>query len=73
MAIFAMVVISWAQGRTRVDRAEQSIRERHRDAIATLQQQRVLRLEWDDPLLADAEFLLTAGASDPIHRAERAG
>lgn len=71
-AIFTMMVLSWAQGSKRVDRAERSIRERHRDAIAALQRERVLRLEWDDPLLADAEFLLTAGSSDPVHRLEQA-
>jgi len=61
-AIFSMLVLSWVQGRRRVSVTEQSIRDRHREAILRLQQQRVLRLEWDDPLLADAEFLLTAGA-----------
>jgi len=61
-AIFSMLVLSWVQGRRRISVTEQSIRDRHREAILQLQQQRVLRLEWDDPLLADAEFLLTAGA-----------
>ena len=61
-AIFSMLVLSWVQGLRRVSVTEQSIRDRHREAILRLQQQRVLRLEWDDPLLADAEFLLTAGA-----------
>ncbi len=61
-AIFAMFMISWAQGRWRIDRAETQIREAHAQAIARLQQARVLRLRWDDPLLADAEFLLSAGA-----------
>ncbi|MGV3484835.1 MAG: hypothetical protein ACO1RT_10500 [Planctomycetaceae bacterium] len=73
MAIFTMIVLSWVQGRTRVGRAEDSIRERHREAIAKLQSQRVLRLEWDDPLLADAEFLLTAGHADSTHRGGQAG
>ena len=61
-AIFAMFMISWAQGRWLIDRAEAQIREAHAQAIARLQQSRVLRLRWDDPLLADAEFLLSAGA-----------
>lgn len=62
-AAFAMIVLSYVQGRRRVDAAEQSTRDQHRQAIAALQKQRVLRLEWDDPLLADAEFLLTAGSA----------
>jgi len=70
-AIFAMVVLTWLQGRKRVDDVEQSIRDRHRSAITQLQEQRVLRLEWDDPLLADAEFLLTAGATDAAYAPER--
>lgn len=61
-AIFAMFVISWAQARWRIDAAEARIREAHQRAIARLQQDRVLRLRWDDPLLADAEFLLSVGA-----------
>ncbi len=63
-AIFAMFVLSFAQGRSRVDRVEQQIRQQHHEAIARLQREGVLRLRWDDPLLADAEFLLSAGAAD---------
>ncbi len=61
-AIFAMLVISWAQTRWRIDRAEASIRDNHQATIRRLQQDRVLRLRWDDPLLADAEFLLSVNA-----------
>jgi hypothetical protein len=68
-AIFTMFVLSWVQGRRRVENAEQAIRDRHREAISRLQQNRVLRLEWDEPLLSDAEFLLTAGATDPTNDA----
>lgn len=63
-AIFAMVVLSLAQGRSRVDRAEKRIRERHHETILQLQRDGVLSLRWDDPLLADAEFLLSAGTAD---------
>ncbi len=59
-----MLVLSIAQSRSRVGRAEQRIRERHHESIQHLQQQGVLRLRWDDPLLADAEFLLSAGAAE---------
>lgn len=63
-SLFAMVVLSMAQGRSRVDRAETRIREIHRETISRLQNEGVLRLRWDEPLLADAEFLLSAGAAE---------
>jgi hypothetical protein len=63
-ALFAMAVMAWAQGRRRVETAEETIRQRHRETIVQLQNQGVLRLHWDEPLLADAEFLLSAGAPD---------
>ncbi len=63
-ALFAMVVLSMAQSRSRVDRAEARIREIHHETIARLQNEGVLRLRWDEPLLADAEFLLSAGVAE---------
>jgi len=62
-ALFSMVVLSMAQSRARVNRAETRIRELHREAIARLQRDGVLRLRWDEPLLEDAEFLLSAGTA----------
>ncbi|TVQ00403.1 MAG: hypothetical protein EA381_07600 [Planctomycetaceae bacterium] len=56
--LFAMLVITGAQGRRRVDAAETGITHAHREAIRLLQRDRVLRLRWNDPVLADAEFLL---------------
>jgi hypothetical protein len=63
-ALFAMVVLSVAQNRSRVSRAESRIRNMHHDTIERLQREGVLRLRWDEPLLADAEFLLSAGAAE---------
>lgn len=60
-AIFAMIVLSLAQSKRRVDRAETAIRESHQQAISKLQSDGILRLRWSQPLLADAEFLLSAG------------
>lgn len=60
-AILAMIVVSLAQSRSRVDRAESRIRDMHHDTITRLQRDGVLQLRWDEPLLADAEFLLSAG------------
>ncbi len=62
LAIFVMFVLSWIQRRRQVEHAEQQIRNEHQQAIRQLQSAGILRLEWDDPLLADAEFLLSAGS-----------
>ncbi len=63
-AIFAMIALSMAQSRARVDSAESGIRKKHHETIERLQSNGILRLRWDDPLLADAEFLLSAGAAE---------
>ena len=52
------------RSKQRVEKVEQSIRSRHHDVIHSLQMSGVLQLRWDDPLLKDAEFLLTVGASE---------
>jgi hypothetical protein len=63
-ALFAMLVLSFAQSASRVARAELRIRSMHHETIVRLQREGVLRLRWDDPLLGDAEFLLSAGSDD---------
>lgn len=63
-ALFSMVVISIAQSRRRVVGAEQRIRDLHHETIQRMQSEGVLRLRWDEPILADAEFLLSAGAME---------
>lgn len=64
-ALIAMLLLSLAQGRRRVEQAEAAITAEHRAAIQRLQRDGVLRLRWDDPLLADAEFLLSIGVESP--------
>lgn len=64
LSLFAMLVLSWVQRRRQVESAETAIRNAHRATIQQLQRDGVLALRWDDPLLADAEFLLSAGAAD---------
>jgi hypothetical protein len=63
-ALFAMIVLTFSQGRRRVERAEASIRRQHHETIESLQRDGVLQLRWDEPLLADAEFLLSVGAAE---------
>lgn len=60
-AIFAMIALSIAQSNGRSQAAQIAIRQGHEEAIGQLQQDGVLRLRWDDPLLTDAEFLVSAG------------
>ncbi|HBV64503.1 MAG TPA: hypothetical protein DEF45_15955, partial [Rhodopirellula sp.] len=64
LAIFAMMVLSASQSRSKVRKAEKRIRDVHHETIDRLQREGVLRLSWDEPLLADAEFLLSAGSAD---------
>ncbi|TWT80664.1 hypothetical protein CA13_21100 [Planctomycetes bacterium CA13] len=69
-ALFSMLVLSIAQSRGRVRQAEERIRGKHDLAIHHLQTEGVLRLKWDDPLLADAEFLLSVGAEQRDNETE---
>ena len=61
MSVCAMIAISIAQSKKRTRSAVSEIREAHGVAIHQLQQDGVLRLRWDEPLLSDAEFLMSAG------------
>ncbi|MEM8910835.1 MAG: hypothetical protein AAGC97_03630 [Planctomycetota bacterium] len=60
-SIFAMVIVSFAQSRRRVAQIAEQIRQQHADLIDRLQGEDVLRLAWSDPLLEDAEYLLSIG------------
>ncbi|EMI45804.1 hypothetical protein [Rhodopirellula sp. SWK7] len=61
MAIFSMIVLSICQGRRRIEKIARSLRNQHDTMIDKLQRDGVLRLRWSDPVLADAEFLLSIG------------
>ena len=69
MAIFSMIVLSICQGYRRTGSISRQLREGHDAMIAKLQRDGVLRLRWSDPLLADAEFLLSIGRT--AHRENR--
>lgn len=62
-AIFSMIVLSVCQSRRRVERIAKALRNRHDTMIERLQREGVLRLRWSDPVLSDAEFLLSIGRS----------
>jgi hypothetical protein len=57
-SLFAMLVLSWVQRRSRQEVAAQRINSRLEEAIAQLQQEGVLRLEFRDNLLEGARMLL---------------
>lgn len=61
MSLFAMLVISWVQRRTRQQHAAHTIESRIQGVIEQLQQQNVLRVEFHDALVDDARCLLRAG------------
>ncbi|WP_417740216.1 hypothetical protein [Rosistilla oblonga] len=60
-AVYAMLVITMTQSNRRVQKCASKIQERHSQEIIRLQREGVLRLELDDPILSDAEFLVRAG------------
>ncbi|QDT58795.1 hypothetical protein SV7mr_12960 [Stieleria bergensis] len=60
-AIIAMVSLSISQSNRRSRSTQAEIREGHAQAIDELQQAGILRLRWNDPLLTEAEFLVSAG------------
>ncbi|MEZ6092242.1 MAG: hypothetical protein R3C05_30435 [Pirellulaceae bacterium] len=57
-AVFAMLVITFIQGANRVRDCAEKIQSRHAREITRLQRDGILRLEFDDPILAEAEFLI---------------
>ena len=67
-SLFAMIALSIAQSAGRVESAVTMIRDGHDEAIGELQRDRVLRLRWDDALLTDAEFLVSAGTDAALAR-----
>lgn len=64
VALLAMMMLAYVQRRRSVASAGNDIRDRHHESIAAMQNDGTLRLTWNDPLLADAEFLLSVGQED---------
>jgi hypothetical protein len=59
VAILAMLVVSWVQRRSRAAASAASIRQAQFDAAQRLQREGIVQLGFDDPLLADAQLLLS--------------
>ncbi|MFK7738354.1 MAG: hypothetical protein AB8B50_20185 [Pirellulaceae bacterium] len=58
VAIYCMLVLTWALSNRRVRRVAKEIANRHRDAVQELKAEGVIRLEFRSSLLANAEYLL---------------
>lgn len=58
-AIYAMLVVTFTQNHRRVTQCAERIAQRHKQEILQLQESGVLRLQFDDQMLADAEFLVS--------------
>ena len=59
LSIYCMLVLTLSLSRRKVEGVTRQVIEEHQRAIAALKEERVIRLEYDDPLLQQAEFLLT--------------
>ena len=58
LAIYCMVVLTFLLNRGRIRRVAKQIVSEHDEVIAKLQAENVIRLDFDDQLLGQAEFLL---------------
>lgn len=58
LAIYCMVVLTVALSKRKVQRVARRIVDEHQRTIDELKTQRIIRLEFEDPLLQQAEFLL---------------
>jgi hypothetical protein len=61
LLIYCMFVLTFALSRKKVGRVAQQIMAGHEQAMNELQEQQVIRLEFQDPLLKQAEILLQVG------------
>lgn len=58
LAIYCMIVLTFSLSRRRVRRVTKQIVSEHEQTIDTLKQSKVIRLDFEDQLLGQAEFLL---------------
>jgi hypothetical protein len=69
-SIFAMLVLTWVQRRSRQQKVANNIDTRIKQAIDDLQSQGVLRLEFRDPILEDTRRLTRVAAAPPSNAGE---
>ncbi|MEL7336301.1 MAG: hypothetical protein AAFN70_08895, partial [Planctomycetota bacterium] len=66
-ALYAIVVMWSVQRLGRVKQIQDELEQSHRDTIDRMTREGTLRLQWSDPLLEDAEYLLSAGLTSDTH------
>ncbi|MCA9129351.1 MAG: hypothetical protein KDB22_19835 [Planctomycetales bacterium] len=59
LAVYCMLVLTWSLSRRYVRRVAKQVVDEHEACIAQLRQSGVIRLEFEDELLQQAEFLLS--------------
>ena len=64
LAVYCMFVLTWSLSRARVRRITGEIVSEHEQAIQQLKNSNVIRLEFEDALLTQAEFLLNLRQQD---------
>lgn len=62
LAIYCMVILTWSLSRRRVRHVSKQIVSEHDRAIEALKEEQIIRLEFEDEMLAQAEFLLNLQA-----------
>jgi len=64
LAIYCMVILTWSLSRRRVRNVAQQIISEHSQTIDELKESNVIRLDFEDQLLGQAEFLLNLRSID---------
>ncbi len=64
LAIYCMVILTWSLSRRKVGNVAKQIVDEHEQTIEQLKASRVIRLEFEDELLGQTEFLLNLRESE---------
>lgn len=64
LAVYCMVILTWALSEKKVKRVSSQIVDEHETTINELKQSNVIRLEFEDQLLGQAEYLLNLAKED---------
>jgi hypothetical protein len=59
LSIYCMLILTFSLGNRKIKRVAGQIMDEHQREIGRLQQERIIRLEFDDELLHQAKFLMT--------------
>jgi hypothetical protein len=59
LSIYCMLILTFSLGNRKIKRVARQIMDEHQQEIGRLQQERIIRLEFDDELLQQTKFLMT--------------